>query len=570
MKQKAAFITLCVLIFLNLCSCADIHDESENAINTTAVVSEYPETDTDPATDESPYTGNGSAWCSALFESPSTIYDNNLAIVAAEMSEAAEDTTGEGIKELYSHYGIYAYETFKYTGGLEVGGMELSMDGGAFSVGQDTLNIDGVDTTILIITARGTVTWGEAVGDLFKGWYFDLDKVHSFLGRTVWDNVYDFEEQIWDGVNAYIDKYPILRSKEDLKILVTGHSLGGAAANMIGARFTAGIGSDEWWGRIVSQDEIYVYTFGAIKVLTAENNVSEGYENIHNIYNYYDSYGPYGNQKNTNASSFYAKFGHTEIYSLPYDETGTNVWDSCNSHLMSAYKDALNIEACGKGFIELACEENPKRYSEEAVAQESATETTDFCIEGTWKNIGTNCFGQAQLGAIVAFDGEHCNFYSPYDTYALYQEEGRWKLECTSVLISETLIFTLEIIDSDTINIYYGSDAVQLERIAKETKAIEVPGESENEFAIEGSWLSVGSDGFGQAQPGIAVTFDGTHCNFYSPYDTYAFYQDNGQWKLECTSFLVCETLTFSVEILDFDTIHIYYGSVCTELQRIN
>ena len=85
----------------------------------------------------------------------------------------------------------------------------------------------------------------------------------------------------------------------------------------------------------------------------------------------------------------------------------------------------------------------------------------------------------------------------------------------------------------------------------------------------KGTWKSVGSYGFGQAQPGAIVTFDGTHCNFFSPYDTYAFYQDNGQWRLDCTSFLFSETLSFQVEIIDVDLINIYYGSTCTELRRI-
>ena len=35
-------------------------------------------------------------------------------------------------------------------------------------------------------------------------------------------------------------------------------------------------------------------------------------------------------------------------------------------------------------------------------------------------------------------------------------------------------------------------------------------------FAIEGKWKSVGNTGFGQAQPGSIVNFNGTNCNFFS------------------------------------------------------
>lgn len=442
-----------------------------------AAIASENNTEPENAAENDRYTGNGSAWCSTLFENPSTQYDNQLALVAAEMSEKAEDTTGEGIKKLYSSYSIYACELYRYTNGPKFLNLELSFGGGAFAIGQDTLNIDGTDTTILIITARGTTTWGETFGDLCKGWYLDPEKVHSFLGRNVWDNVYDFEELIWEGINDYINKYPAIKAKENLKILVTGHSLGGAAANMVGARLTNGIGSSEWWGDKITKDDIYVYTFGAIKVLTTNTNVSDGYENIHNIYNYYDSYGPNGNQKSTNASSLYAKFGHTELYDLEYDESGPNVWDSCNSHLMGNYKAALENEKTNPAFIRLACADDTSMVdspidneieSEIMNDVESVpvfSDYADFTIEGKWKSVGDYGFGQAQPGAIVAFDEIHCNFYSPSDTYALYQEDGKWRLDCTDFLFANTVSFTVEIIDNNNIDIYYGTNVTELRRV---------------------------------------------------------------------------------------------------------
>ena len=567
MKKRFLSVVLCLCMCLALCSCDD-------KSNVPAVV-----VDGNAEMEEEICTENEPAWCPALFESPATHYNNKLALVAAEMSDAAEDTTGDGIKGLYSSYSIHDCELSNYTSGSKFFDLELSFGGGAFAIGQDTLNIGGVDTTILIITARGTTTWGETFGDLWKGWYGDPDKVHQFLNRTVWDNVYDFEELLWEGINNYIDKYPAVQTEGNLKILITGHSLGGAAADMIGARFTSGIAGNEWWSGKVTQDDIYVYTFGAIKVLTTEENASNGYENIHNIYNYYDSYGPNGNQKNTNASSLNAKFGHTEVFSfINRDESGPNVWDSCNNHIMQTYKDALKAHGEGSDSITLACEglqpnESPVDTAPSQEESENLSASNDFTIEGTWKNVGPTTFGQAQLGSIIVFDGTHCNYYSPYDTYVINCENGQWILDCVSYIFAETLRFRVDIVDEDTIDIYYGSDAVRLTRIAQNTEMMqepEPPQQAESGFAIEGSWLSVGSDGFGQAQPGMTVTFDGTHCNFFSPYDTYAFYQENGQWKLDCTSFLFAETLTFRVEIIDGDFINVYYGSTCTELRRTN
>lgn len=89
-----------------------------------------------------------------------------------------------------------------------------------------------------------------------------------------------------------------------------------------------------------------------------------------------------------------------------------------------------------------------------------------------------------------------------------------------------------------------------------------------NNFSIEGKWKSVGSYGFGQAQPGAIVAFDGTNCNFFSPSDTYAFYADGNDYRLECTSFMSTSTATFTARIIDADHIDVYYGDNITELQR--
>jgi len=461
-RRKIAVLFVFVLTS-GLCACSA--ESGQTAAEEAAVLPE-PEP---VAPDEEPYTGNGSVWCSALFETPSTVYHNDLAIVAAEMCSEAADKPDERITSLYSDYGLYALKSEYYVTD-ETSGAKALFGGGAFSIGQDTLYIDGVDTAVLVITVRGSVTPGEYVGDWLKG------EEQSFLGRNVWNNVYDFEEKVWKGITDYTDQYPAIKTKENLKVLITGHSLGGAAACMVGARLTEEAENNGLWASNASKEDIYVYTFGAIKTLTTEENVSEGYENIHNIYNYYDSFGPNGNQRRFNASSPNAKFGHTELYRLLSDETLT----SCYSHFMDNYKSALKKEQEEGGFIELACagkggthqeEETETLTEEELPAEEGAGEAAadspvdDFVIEGKWKSIGESGFGQAQPGAIVAFDGIHCNFYSPQDTYAFYQEDGKWRLDCTSFLFSETLIFDVEIIDRDTVNLYYGSTCTSLKRV---------------------------------------------------------------------------------------------------------
>ena len=75
----------------------------------------------------------------------------------------------------------------------------------------------------------------------------------------------------------------------------------------------------------IKKENIYCYTFGAIKVLTTEKNISKGYENIHNIYNYYDSFGPNGVNGYIGASSINAKFGHTILYKSKHAEKAIDI-----------------------------------------------------------------------------------------------------------------------------------------------------------------------------------------------------------------------------------------------------
>ena len=88
-------------------------------------------------------------------------------------------------------------------------------------------------------------------------------------------------------------------------------------------------------------------------------------------------------------------------------------------------------------------------------------------------------------------------------------------------------------------------------------------------FAIEGKWKNTGTDGYGMAQPGTIIAFDGEHCNFYSPSDTYAFYKDESGYHFDLTSFLIGESKSFSVTVVNNDHIKIHSGSTTIELTRV-
>ena len=88
-----------------------------------------------------------------------------------------------------------------------------------------------------------------------------------------------------------------------------------------------------------------------------------------------------------------------------------------------------------------------------------------FSIEGKWKNVGSTTFGQVQDGSIVVFDGKNCNVYSPKDTYAFYKEGSQYKLDCTGLLFSENLSFTVKVVNKDSIEINAGSVVLKLKRV---------------------------------------------------------------------------------------------------------
>ncbi len=87
-----------------------------------------------------------------------------------------------------------------------------------------------------------------------------------------------------------------------------------------------------------------------------------------------------------------------------------------------------------------------------------------FSIEGKWKNLSQNTYGQVQSGAIVSFNGKNCNFISPSDIYAFYKEGNNYVLDCTTMLFSETESFPVVVLDRNHIKVYTG-DWLELERV---------------------------------------------------------------------------------------------------------
>lgn len=259
-------------------------------------------------------------------------------MVACRMCIAVDAEKDDNISSLLKEYGFKSYECHNFG------------QSAAHVIGHSPLYINGQYTTVLVVICRGTKTDAEKIGDWLKG------GIDFFLDRySVWDNAYDYEEEVWRHINKYISDTQ-LEKKGKIKVLVTGHSLGGAAANLVSARITDMARNKRNWCSDISVEYVYSYTFGSIKALEQVNNISDGFDNIHNIYNKYDSFGPDGNLGFLKVSSPYSKFGHTDFYfddSLKWNEEGSSTNNNNLDNYMAAIKG--DYIRCRNNYSEIDC-----------------------------------------------------------------------------------------------------------------------------------------------------------------------------------------------------------------------
>lgn len=262
-----------------------------------------------------------------LLSHDSTEYNAELAKVAADFSKACEDAYDKGEGYLMSKYMSYGFAKddidivdYNQPTSYSIASMPLGM-------------FDGEPTSLVVITARGTKTTIEGIWDATGS-----TSENAVFRRKVFDYPKDFEEEIWYGMIEYF-KYHEELADCRLKFLVNGHSLGGAAANLVAARLTQ-YSNGNW----ANKEDIYAYTFGALNSITA---YCPEIDNIHNIYNWYDTFGPNGSfylHYGDKIGSIYGKFGHIHFFGTSYGDDNfiPVINNSTPNHNIETYIDALN------------------------------------------------------------------------------------------------------------------------------------------------------------------------------------------------------------------------------------
>lgn len=275
-----------------------------------------------------PFNGYTARFSNSFFAEPSWKSNRDLALLSGVLSWAVyHDEDKPTIKEVYSKLGIPEEDIFDNS-------HERDEKDLRFSIAKKTLYIDGEKTNLLIIVAQGTTNMSEAWRDRWT------TANERFLGVPAYGLIYEFQEDIREELVNFCNEHKDLETLP-LKVLVTGHSLGGAAANLVAANFTYYADSGSWWSEVADKDDIFCYTFGAIDSIYTFGlgTVSNGFENIHNIYNIYDSFGPFGHLIVTaNGNSMYGKFGHMDLF---MDSRPDGSVIDTHRHRMYTYLDAV-------------------------------------------------------------------------------------------------------------------------------------------------------------------------------------------------------------------------------------
>ncbi|MBQ9413775.1 MAG: leucine-rich repeat protein [Clostridia bacterium] len=261
-----------------------------------------------------------------------TVYNNELAIIAANLSKKTYDNdfaNDESVRG-YLQYNLGFDEAHHATFFSNNYGGSL-----AYTVATKDYGGSGADK-LLVIACQGTTNLYEMTKDATAG------TKSSYKGYQVYDIIHDFYTDIVETGLPHV-----MESDKTYKVLLTGHSLGGAAANLLGASMT---------DSATDKSNIFCYTFGSVNCIRSDYRIETGYENIHNIYNWLDTFSPkqYGGWLLTGMGTGNGKFGRLEAFYHEY-RSAANIYfvsDPMKQILAHINHDMDNyLDAVENGYV---------------------------------------------------------------------------------------------------------------------------------------------------------------------------------------------------------------------------
>lgn len=221
-----------------------------------------------------------------MFQQFSKAFHQDLAELSILLSTAAYETGnpwGTNIYNAYNSLGVLDEDImlFNYVGHRLNHPDFTDEDHFLFSIASRDMG----DYTLLMIVMRGSGNFWEKSED----WVSNLEvayksSVTTDLKVKVHPGFNDFIGVIYRGIGIYMSEHPeVVRAGKEgrRKVLLTGHSLGGAAADLLGAMIMGGNPILE-----VKQEDLFVYAFATPRVFYRQNKSTKpATSDCFNIYN---------------------------------------------------------------------------------------------------------------------------------------------------------------------------------------------------------------------------------------------------------------------------------------------
>ena len=337
MKHKimacVALLTVAAML-MTLTGCSGKKQENYNEVDTQGQIqyvdltytTQYESNDSNEETATVP-------WGAALFGHDPEKLNWDLLLLAAGLTACVTDGGDKDPHFSEGHYisgalekldfqdiALFSYPKSPYNISPEDSGFGSKDNDYAFAVGHRVMEDENGKFDLVTAIMRGTVTTHEVIADSL----YTLKHRDWVAGYTTYDGFYGFADDVLKGIDYVEDHYSSSFSTGRTVYLISGHSLGGAAANLVAAKLTN------------DGKTVYGFSFGALNSLTSSANSK--FTNIWNCMNYYDAFGPNGTQfiKPANGSiTFYNKYGNVGVNSTKYSyRDGDEAFDN---HDMKPY-----------------------------------------------------------------------------------------------------------------------------------------------------------------------------------------------------------------------------------------